>query len=405
MAGHGKFPPGSVDLGHLVLAGFLHEACPREVVDDVLAKLDKRGKRSRLLPAWFMVYFIIALALWRDRPQEEVLRTLRECFALIFPDRRAPVSPTKSAIFRARLRLGPDVMREAAKRVMKPPVFPDAPGARYKGLRLMSLGGASFDVPDSKENAARFGCPGSNRGGAASPRLRLLGLVENGSRAMGAGEVGPGDPGERELASLMIDDGAFSPEMLILADENFHGPDLWKKADDSGAKLLWRVGSDLVLPVEKRLPDNSFLSSVHDGGEGAKRVPSKVRVIDRELKGENNPNADNVHGTITNMLDYESFPAGELAALCRERLEPEALFAELKIVSKGSGAVIRSKVPDLVFQDIWGLIMIHHAARRMMAREAGKVPGESGFARAVRVTRRESPRVAAFSPGGEKADD
>ncbi|MDR2352775.1 MAG: transposase domain-containing protein, partial [Deltaproteobacteria bacterium] len=68
MARRRKSLPESVDLSHIVSIGFLSKVCPRKVVDDVLTKYDKRSKRVRLLPAGFLVYFIVALALWREPP-------------------------------------------------------------------------------------------------------------------------------------------------------------------------------------------------------------------------------------------------------------------------------------------------------------------------------------------------
>jgi hypothetical protein len=91
------------------------------------------------------------LALWREPPQEEVLRIVCESLTLILPDYDNLILPTKSAIFKARQRLWPDVMREVAEKVIKPIAFSEAPGAWYNGLRLMSLDGTSFDVPDSKK--------------------------------------------------------------------------------------------------------------------------------------------------------------------------------------------------------------------------------------------------------------
>jgi IS4 transposase len=150
------------------------------------------------------------------------------------------------------------------------------------------------------------------------------------------------------------------------------------------------------------------LSTVYDSRDSLDCIPIKVRVIDYKLKGENNPNVDNIYRTITNMLDYKSSPAKELAALYHERREIETLFNELKVSLKGSSTIIRSKVPDLVFQDIWGLIIIHFAIRQLMAQaawELGKDPDKLSFIRAVHVIRRKLPHVAASPPSGEKEDD
>jgi hypothetical protein len=378
------------------------------VIDEVLTKYGKHNKRVRLLPSGFLVYFILALALWREPSQEEVLRIVCDCLKLIFPDYARPTLPTKSAIFKARLMLGPDVLREVANRVLRPKANPNTPGAWYNGLRLMSLDCGSFAVPDSKDNANFFGYPGAHRDEGDFPQLRQLGLFETASHVPVAAEVGPCSRSGQKLAALMIDNGAFSPEMLIIADKNFYGYGLWKKAAETGAKLLWRVKSNLILPVEKRFPDNSFLSTVCDSRNSPDSMPIKVRVIDFKIKAKNHPNGDKIYRTITNMLDYKSSPAKELAALYHERREIRSFFEELKIGLKGSSAIIRSKVPDLVLQDIWGLIIIHFTERQLMAEaawECGKVPDKSNPISAVHVIRSKLPHVTSFPHSGEKEDD
>jgi hypothetical protein len=352
-----------------------------------------------MLPASFVVYFIMSLALWRDPPQEEVLRIVFECLTLIHPEYDSLDLPTKSAIFKARLRLGPDVMYEVAKMVMKPIALPNAPGAWFHGLRLMSLDGTTFDVPDSQQNASYFGYPSSSRAVTAFPQIRLLGLAETGTHVLVAAEVGPYKCTEQELTARMIDNGGFTPEMLILADRNFYGYRLWKKASETGASLLWRTKTNLILPVEKRLPDNSFLSTVYDSKDRNNCDPLRVRVVEYKLKGENTPDKDNIYRILTNMFDYKQTPAKELAALYHERWEIESIFSEIKVSLKGNSTIIRSKIPDLVHQDIWGAVTIHFAVRQLMSQAAWQRkidPDKLSFMKAVHVLRRKLPQAAVF---------
>jgi hypothetical protein len=185
------------------------------MVDKVLEHFQKGSKRIRLLPASFIVYFIMALYLWRDAPQEEVLRIVCESLKFTTSEYNILCLPTKSGIFRARQRLGPDVMRELAKKILRPIAPQKAPGAWFRGLRVMSLDGCTFDVPDSKENSAHFGYPSSSRGETAFPQLRFLGLVETGSHVLVAAEVGPYKCSEQELTAKILDNGAFTSEMII----------------------------------------------------------------------------------------------------------------------------------------------------------------------------------------------
>ena len=53
----------------------LTRVVPRDLVNEVLAETRRREKRSRLLPAHVVVYFVMAMAIFRDG-YEEVMRRL-----------------------------------------------------------------------------------------------------------------------------------------------------------------------------------------------------------------------------------------------------------------------------------------------------------------------------------------
>jgi hypothetical protein len=79
---------------------------------------------------------------------------------------------------------------------------------------------------------------------------------------------------------------------------------------------------------------------------------------------------------------------------------------ELKTHLRGSRIVLRSKTPDLVRQEFYGLMMTHFAVRGLMheaALQAGEDPDRLSFLHAVRVVRRKLPRFVAIPPSGEKS--
>lgn len=86
-----------------------------------------------------------------------------------------------------------------------------------------------------------------------------------------------------------------------------------------------------------------------------------VRVIDYHLPSVSN--AEPVYWLITTLLDVERYPADELAALYHERWSIETAFAEIKTTLKGADIVLRSKTPELVRQEFWGLLLAHHGAQ------------------------------------------
>jgi hypothetical protein len=103
------------------------------------------------------------------------------------------------------------------------------------------------------------------------------------------------------------------------------------------------------------------------------------------------------------ILDPEKAPAHELAALYHERWEIETALDELKTHLRGARIVLRSKTPDLVRQEFYGLLLAHFAIRGLMheaALKADEDPDRLSFVHAVRVVRRKLARLSRYSPQG-----
>jgi hypothetical protein len=399
MARTRKVLPARVDVAHLISAGVLASVCPRALIEEVLADTGRASQRERLLPAPAVVYYVMALALWREAPLEEVLRVVCEGLQWLGGGEAGAVQASKSAISQARTRLGSQVMRQLAGRVLRPLAVPGAPGAWYRQLRVMALDGSCMEVADEAANAEFFGYPGASRGQSAFPQARLLGLVECGTHVVTAAEIAPYGHSEQAMAAKMLP-SALKPDMLVLADRNFFGFKLWQVACASGAKLAWRVKADRKLLVEQMLSDGSYLSTVFDSDDRRRVAGQLVRVIDYVLLDSATPPEDS-YRLVTNILDPLQAPALELAALYHERWEIEGVFDEFKTHLRANSTVLRSKTPDLVLQELWGLLLAHFAVRQLMAQAAwprALDPDRLSFTHAVRVIKRKLPQAAAVPP-------
>lgn len=96
----------------------------------------------------------------------------------------------------------------------------------------------------------------------AFPKVRVVGLAECGTHAIVGATMGPYAKGETTLARELLD--TLDAGMLLLADRQFVGAALWRKAQATGAALLWRVTTGTktapALPVDRVLGDGSWLS-------------------------------------------------------------------------------------------------------------------------------------------------
>jgi hypothetical protein len=348
-----------------------------------------------------VVYYVIALALYMQSSYREVLRCLLEGVEwLLNPAVRVKVTG-KSGISQARTRLGVDPLRQLHDEVVGPIATKETRGAWYRVWRLVSLDGSTMDVADERVNEKTFGRPPASRGQSAFPQLRFVSLVENGTHVLFGTQVG--DYGTAELALAKGTLGYLKEGMLCLADRNFFGFEFWNEAHSSGADLLWRVRKNLRLPVEERLADGSYLSWIYPSQKDQRHRSHGVlvRVIEYQLQGV--PEAEPIYRLLSTILDPEKAPAEELAALYHERWEIETAFDELKTHLRGAKIVLRSKTPDLVKQEFYGLLMAHFAVRGLMHEAALRVhedPDRLSFIHAVRVVRRKLPMFHAIPPRG-----
>src|ERR1022692_1134951 len=173
------------------------------------------------------------------------------------------------------------MMRKLHDAVVGPIAVKKTKGAWYRQWRSVSVGGSTLDVADEQDNEKAFGRPSASRGTSAYPQVRFVSLVENGTHVLFGTQLGGYADGEITLAHKVLP--SLKQGMLCLADRNFFGFDLWKKARATGADLLWRVKKTLRLPCEKRLSDGSYLSTIYPSDKDRRHGSNgiKVRVIER----------------------------------------------------------------------------------------------------------------------------
>ena len=391
-------------LADRISVGVLAKAFPRELVESVIEAARAREQRRRMLPAWVVVYYVLALALFMDMGGARVMRKLAG--ALAWAARGVTVAiPSEQALSTARARLGPTPLRLLFEDVAGPLAGPGAQGAFWRGLRVTSVDGTTLDVQDTPANWDRFGGPSTRteqgeRLRGAFPQLRLLVLAECGTRALIGASVGPCSSGEKTLTAALLP--KLDESMLVLADRNFAGYELWRDAAATGAALVWRMSASFPLPVVEVLADGSYLSRLNVPKElarkGARAIT--VRVVEYHLLDA----AGEVTETFvlaTTLLDPATAPARELADLYHQRWQIETAIGAFKSQLRGNGVVLRSKTPDGAEQECWALLCAYHAIREAICAAATLTdddPLRLSFVNALDAVRGPVGDQAAFPP-------
>jgi hypothetical protein len=401
---------GSSRLTDLVSLGALTSLVPGEVLEEAIAVHGCREQRVRKLPAHVMVYLLMALCLYPDDDYEEVAEKLTGMLAMV-PGARWE-APTRGAITQARQRLGYGVIREVFQRVARPAATAPTAGAWLGRWRVMAIDGFVLDLPDTETNAAEFGKDSSGGYETAFPQARVVAISECASHAIVAADVAGCWAGEQTLAFSLYEH--LTEEMLLTADRGFYSFAAWRQARDSGAHLLWRLQSGVRLDWLRDLADGSWLAVITKPRlrqERKKRLRAAaqtghdldpeeaivVRVVDYTVPDRRGETIQ----LITSILAPDDATAEQLARCYHDRWEAETGFDQLKTHLRGPGRILRSRTPELAYQEIWAYLLTHWALTTLIcsaATAAGIDPHRVKFLGTVRLVRRSITNRAAFPP-------
>lgn len=391
--------PSGIRLSDRIAVGVLARAVPLASIVEVLTHFQKTSRRQRELPADVLVYYIMALGLYMHCACREVLRCLLEGIRWLREPAGELAIAGDSAISQARTRLGWEPLQRLHDQLVRPVATAETQGAWYHHWRVVSLDGSTLPVQDTKRNAAAFGRPHNHKGKSGYPQIRFVSLTESGTHVLFGSRMGEYCRSEHALAEEVFP--RLEKGMLCMADRLLLCHRLWKEASAGGADLLWRASKSFPLPCHERFSDGSYRSALYanayDRREG--RNGLAVRVIEYQLTGI--AGAEPLYRLVTSILESAKAPAAELAALYPRRWEQEIAFDELKTHLRGARIVLRSKTPDLVQQEFYGLMLTHFAIRGLMheaALQAKEDPDRLSYTHTVRILRRRLPEFGAIPP-------
>ena len=413
-----------------VSVGALTRAFPPELVDRVVATTDTREIRRRLLPARLVVYFVLALWLFRG-PNCGYGRVLVKLVDALYHRRRGQQlldgvldpdgwvqagegrrwrPPNISSLSRARARLGTDPLHMLFDEVAGPVGAPDAAGVFCCGLRVVSVDGSTTDVPNTPENDEHFGRPSNATRAGAFPQVRWLAAAESGTGALVGATIGAYTVGEQTLARDLLP--AFGAGMLVLADRNFLSHTLAHDVLATGAHILWRASASFTLAPTAVLTDGTYLAVLYPR-RTADGPPITVRVIEYTVHtsptdggaggagGAGEQHASELFCLVTDLLDVEAYPALDLACAYPMRWECETVIGHHKTDMGAGKAVLRSKDPEGVAQEMWALFAVYQAIHTLIgaAVDATGIPPEKiSFPHALAAA--TDSVTAGFPPSG-----
>lgn len=355
-------------------------------IEEALRTTDTATIRRRRLPAEQVIWLVLGMALMRNTPIAEIVARLD----LALPDADGNRTVVSSAVSQARARLGAEPLEWLFHRTAMEWA---AQGAvqRWRGLALVAADGTTLRVADSDSNRQHFGSQeaGGGRGTSGYPLVRLVTVMAVRTHILLGASFGPYRHGECAYARALLD--GLVERSLVLLDRGYLQADVLVPLVERGHHWLTRTKATTKYRVIRRLGPGDELVEMNVSWAARAKDPSlpptfQARAIRYQRKGFTPKTL------LTSLLDPDHFPADELRVLYHERWEIELGYGEIKTDLLERMETIRSKSPEMVTQELWGLLLAYNLIRLEMMRIADDLrvePTRISFVAAAREIRLE----------------
>ena len=355
----------------------LQEVYPKEVIERCVQHSEpwsSKARRVRLSTVLSLVLFVIAMALWSRRNQCQVWQSLVGKLGDLHPTEPegaisdAGLSGRRHALGSQGLQA---LMRERCQPIAQQEGMPAAFFGRY---RLMAIDGTLFNTPDTAANALAFGRSRNQYGPGAYPQVRCVLLAECGSHAVVGLSIDRYDVSEVHGAHRLLEE--VGPNMLVMVDAGITSGGFLEHARKQKAHVLGALEAGVWEQVRnpRRLADGSVLAWVGPTRPGQAHYPLRqgmwVRILSYRVTDERLGEPGQVYRLVTTLLNARVAPALELIALYHERWEVELVLDEIKTHQRAGRKVLRSKTPEGVRQELYGIYLAHYAVRHLLAQAA-----------------------------------
>lgn len=376
----------------------------RQTVEELVTAFHRKSTRARKLTMTLVIYVLICWSLFLGS-------TLGAVYAELWSTQRylgeqePEELPGRAAWVYRRKQVGVQILRRLFRLKCKPLAQPDTPGAFAFGLRLMALDGTLDDVADTPANATYFGRHCSGKTQSPFPQVRCVYLAEAGTHAIIDVMIAPCGTSEQCLAWGLL--RSVQAGMLVMTDRHFVSVCFLRALVERGPHYLGRLPQNVFLHKQHILKDGSYLVTLLPKDYPGLQKALTLRIIEYTIEekvaarleqvtpsraashsGSTNPEMGKVHRIATTLLDPELYPARELCGLYHERWEIELAIDEIKDHQRLSSQPLRSKLPLLVLQELYALLLAHYAVRTLAleaAQTKGVDPDRVSFTESIRV--------------------
>lgn len=368
---------------------------PIEWVESALHLSASATIRRRRLPSDQVLWLVLGMALFRNEPVSEVARRLNICAQGLASDSLL----ARSGVSKARQRLGADPVEWLFRRTGTQWGRERYPEDDWQGLQVLAVDGALLRTPDTPELRDHFGSgnTGTERQ-TPYPMMRLVALMNVRSHVLLDAQLSPYRRSEIRLADDFV--GCIPDQSITLFDKGFWSADLLLRLAGQGDQRHWLIPErkGLVAETIKTYGRNDHLRRMKVSPQARKRNPDlpttwEVRAVSYTHKGKRK--------TVFTSLPAERYSTKAVARLYQERWEIEIGFRDIKSSLQHNAVTLRSKTVELVYQEVWGLLLAYNVIRREASQAAvahGQNPARIRFKFAYQYIAAQLIVMAAAQP-------
>ena len=335
-------------------------------IDEALQQTGTVSVRRRRLPAERMVWLVIGLALFRDEPIWHIVQQLD------LADGPTSGSPVPSAAVAGRERLGEAPLAWLFNRLAS--CWANAPlpdQALFHGLRSYAVDGVVWSMPDTPANCDEFGRSSSSHGDGVWPQVRAVCLMDTYTHLVRGASFGDYRTGELSFAKQLMHE--VSDDSLTIFDRAYFSAAFLLDWQQCGQQRHWLMRAKMPLrhEVVHEFAPGDYLVRMPISPQACKQRPDlpthwQARLIKCMVAGQ-------PRQFLTSLCDAHRFPAREIAAHYMQRWEIELGFREIKQGMLKNAHVLRSKRPELVRQEVWGMLIAYNLLRHEIAQMADEL--------------------------------
>lgn len=372
----------------------LSEVLSADIIEDCLKESGVVTLRKRRLPLEMMVWSIIGMSIFRHSPMSDIVNKLD----ILLPGKRPFVAP--SAVVQARQRLGADAIKRIFEQTQSL-WLNKTPSPLFCGLKLLGVDGVVWRTPDTPGNEKAFGKLRNDKRESAYPQVRMVCQMELTSHLLTASSFDEVSTNEMVLASDLIP--STPDNSLTLFDKGFYSLGLLNQWSQEGEERHWLIPlkKGTQFKVVRKISHRDQIIRIKTTPQARKKwleLPSSidVRLIKRTIKGKS-------YSIITSMTNLGRYPVADIADLYAHRWEIELGFREMKQYMLHNQLTLRSKKPEMIKQELWGVLLAYNLIRFQMATMAYSLkdvqPYQLSFNRASAYIIKELTLLPFVSPG------